>query len=147
MPSPKWAKYRIILWTQFTIMKLYEFFGNIKHDANEDSKPGSPNKEEQQEIADQTFWYILDDNDLHKEFFMPIAKELKKIYDSKSKEDDMHDWKVWMPMVKKGCMEFYKEHEVPGDPNDSFNKDFRIDLCKRLADHYHDEIIKGDSDK
>jgi hypothetical protein len=125
-------------------MKLYEFFGNIQHDHEDPSDKSKPTHGEEKELGDQVFWYILVDDDLHKKYFMPLAKELKKIYDSKSKQDDLHDWKLWMPMVKQGCVHYYKHNEVKGDPVDVFNKDFRIDLCKRLADHHHKDIIKGE---
>lgn len=127
-------------------MKLNEFFGNIKHNVEDREKPDSlsPSSEESQELADKVFWCILDDNELFKKRFMPLAKKLKKIYDSKSKEDDTHDWKLWIPMVNEGCLKYYKEHSIKGDPRDTFNKEFRKDLAKRLADHYHDDIMKGE---
>lgn len=129
-------------------MKLYEFFGNIDHNVNQDNDrdPAAPSKEDEKELGDQLFWYILDNNDLHKKYYMPAAKELHRIYKSDTKSDDVHDWKTWMPMVEAGCREFYKEHEVKESPQDAFNKELRIDLCKRLADHYHEEIVgKKDS--
>ena len=126
-------------------MKLYEFFGNIERDLDKDDRaPDNLKLEKEQELSDNLFWFILDHTDLHKEFFMPIAKKLKKIYDSKSKKDDLHDWKVWMPMVNKGCIQFYKKHQMIEDPNDVFNKNLRIDICKRLTDHYHQDIVKDE---
>jgi hypothetical protein len=124
-------------------MKLYEFFGNIKHEERNERDPQAPSKEEEQELCDQVFWYILDDNDLHKKHFMPTAKKLKKLIADKT-DDDSHDWKVWLPMVKEGCMKFYEDHDVKDSPTDTFNKEFCMDLCKRLADHYHEDIIKDE---
>jgi pullulanase/glycogen debranching enzyme len=122
-------------------MKLYEFFGKI--DLNQDEKKDSKalNKEEEQELEDQLFWFILDDNDLHKKYFMPIAKELKRIYKSDSKTDDLHDWKTWIPMVKAGCVKFYKENDVKKRIEDTFPKELRASVCKRLTDHYYKDII------
>ena len=126
-------------------MKLYEFFGkmdiNVNSDKNEDAYHMS--QEEESVLLDEVFWDILDNDDLHKHYFMPIARELKKIYDSPSKTDDLHDWKVWIPMVNKGCVEYFGSHNLEGDPKDIFNKEFRKDLCKKLTDHYHEDIIKG----
>lgn len=127
-------------------MKLYEFFGhfNPKLDQDADKDPQSLSHEEEDQLIDQLFWYILDDDDLHKRYFMPIASKLKKIYDSESKQDDLHDWKVWIPMVNKGCVEYFEKHDIKGDPRDIFSKEFRKDLCVKLADHYHSDIAKGE---
>lgn len=125
-------------------MKLYEFFGNINRDDKEDDKhPEQMRREEEQELSDNLFWHLLDDNQLHKEFFMPAASDIYKKHKNKTVEDT-HDWKLWMPMVNKGCVEFYKKHDIKGDPKDVFHKDLRIAACKRLADHYHDDIVKGE---
>jgi hypothetical protein len=126
-------------------MKLYEFFGNINHDVNQDKDhdPNSLGKEEEKELGDNLFWYILDHDNFHKKFFMPAAKEIKRKH-TKSKTDESHDWQVWMPMVNAGCAEFFKKNHVSGDPRETFNKKFRIDICKKLADHYHKDILKGE---
>ena len=122
-------------------MKLYEFFGNINQDKEQD--PHGLGKEEQQELSDQMFWYILDHDELHKKHFMPTAKKIKKTHEKDNKSGH-HEWKLWLPMVNKGCMHFYKENHIKGDPKETFNKKFRIDLCKRLVDHFHKDIIKGE---
>ena len=124
-------------------MKLFEFFGNINHNPNEDQNkdPQSPGKEEEQELCDNVFWFILDDDDLHKKYFMPIAKELKAKY-ADTTDDASRDWKTWIPMVNAGCMKYYKEHKLEQHPSDAFSKEFRRDLCKRLEDHYHESIEK-----
>ena len=125
-------------------MKLYEFFGNIERDPNKDDKaPDNLKNEKQQELINNLFWFIIDDDKLHKEYFMPAASEIYKAHKAK-KLDCVHDWKTWMPMVKQGCIEFYKEHRMEEDPAELFNKELRIDMCKQLADHYHKDIISGE---
>ena len=123
-------------------MKLYEFFGNLKHDSRAEDDPKPLGKEEEDEIADQVFWYIIDHDDLHKKHFHPKAKEIKSAYE-KDKKMSGHNWKIWLDMAKEGCLEFYKKHEMKGHPSDTFDKEFFIDLCKRLADHYHKDIVNG----
>jgi hypothetical protein len=125
-------------------MKLFEFFGNINHDPNQEDKrdPQSPSKEEEQELCDNVFWFILDDDELHKKHFMPIAKELKAKY-ANTADDASHDWKSWIPMVNSGCMKYYKENKIEKNPSKTFSKDFRKDLCKRLEDHYRESIEKA----
>jgi len=126
-------------------MKLLEFFGNIEHNVNQDKDqdPTGLGKEEEKELKDNVFWYILDHDDFHKKYFMPIAKKIKKAH-AKSKTEDMHDWKTWLPMVNAGCAEFFKKQPTMGDPHEIFHKKFRMDICKRLADHYHKDILKGE---
>lgn len=123
-------------------MKLYEFFGNIKRDPDEMDKrdPTNQGHEKEQQLIDNAFWFIIDDDELHKTEFMPLANKLAKA----DKNEDTHDWKLWMPMVKKGCVKFFETHKMQEDPRDLFNKKVRIDLCKRLADHYHKDIHKGE---
>lgn len=125
-------------------MKLYEFFGNINHDdIDSDGHPDTLGKEEEREMAEQVFWFILDDDDLHKEYFLPVVKEMRAKHKADPKSDES-DWKLWMHMVKEGCIKFYEEHDVKGHPNDVFNKEFCIDVCKRIADHCHKDILKGE---
>jgi hypothetical protein len=126
-------------------MKLYEFFGNMNLDLDQDKGKDSsaPSKEEEDQIGDELFWYIIDHDDLHKNHFLPAAKEIKKKHDQDPKES-MHDWKTWAPMVNSGCMKYWKEKKMKKHPTDAFPKDLRKDLCKRLADHYHKDIIKDE---
>ena len=125
-------------------MKLYEFFGNIERNPEKDDKaPDNLKNEKQQELINNLFWFIIDEDQLHKEYFMPIASKIYKAHKAK-KLEGVHDWKLWMPMVKEGCIEFYKEHRMEEDPNELFNKELRIDMCKQLADHYHNDIIHGE---
>jgi len=126
-------------------MKLYEFFGNISHDIDQDKSeyPNALGNEEEQELEDQLFWFIIDHDDLHKKYALPNFKEIKNKHQEDEKTSN-HDWKMWMPMVKNGCAEFYKEQDIKGDPRDFFNKEVRINLCKRLVDHFHKDIINDE---
>lgn len=117
-------------------MKLNEFFGNI--DYSKDA--GQADHGEDQKLGDQVFWYIIDHDDLHKRHFLPAANTISKTH----KDKGMHDWKIWDKLVKEGCLEYYKHHKLEKDPKDIFHKEFREDLCKRLAEHYHNDIIKGE---
>jgi len=126
-------------------MKLYEFFGTINQSSNQESSqdPNSLKNEDKKELEDQLFWFIIDHDDLHKEFALPNFREINKAH-RQDKKISNHDWKIWMPMVKKGCVKFYEDHDVKGDPRDIFNKEVRINLCKRLVDHFHKDIINGE---
>ena len=126
-------------------MKLYEFFGHLDLDLDQKKTDDENLNREQEEILiDNIFWFIVDNDKLHKKYFMPAAAKLKKIHDTASTKDNKHDWKTWIPMVNKGCVEYYEKHDVKGDPKDVFNKRVRRDLCKKLVDHYHKDIVNGE---
>ena len=117
-------------------MKLYEFFGS-----NLDLKGTDPkgnDQEEKKQLMQDIFYYLIDHDDLHKKHFMEIAKQVHK---NPAKE---HDHKIWLPMVNKACMEFYKEMKMEDDPIKTFDKEFRHDLCKKCADHFHKDILMGE---
>ena len=125
-------------------MKLNEFFG--KMDLDQDLEPKEPHelaREEEDQLMNDVFFFIIDNDDLHKKYFMDVAKAIKA-----SKKDDGElnedDWAKWIPMVNKGCVEFYKKHNVKGDPVEIFHKELRKDLAKKLVDHYKKDIIKGE---
>ena len=47
-------------------------------------------------------------------------------------------------MINKGCMLFYKEKSLEGDPKDIFSKSLRKDLCHRMLDQSYDDICRGE---
>ena len=124
-------------------MKLFEFFGQLNFKKDHDDDKFSLSREEEESLEDSLFWYILEDDELHKKHFMPIAKKLKAKYDNHN-DDSSKDWKEWLPMVNKGCIKYYKAHDVMGDPRDTFNKKLRKDLCKRIENHYRNDILNNE---
>ena len=48
----------------------------------------------------------------------------------------------WMPMVKSGCADFYKTKKMVGDIKDIFTKKIRMNICKRLATQFQEDIKK-----
>ena len=117
-------------------MKLYEFFGSNldmkKHD------PAVMDREEKEKMLQDIFYYMIDHDDLHKKHFIDIAREIHK---NPAKE---HSPKIWLPLINKSCMEFYKEMKMEGDPKELFSKDLRKELCHKAADHYHKDIMMGE---
>jgi hypothetical protein len=118
-------------------MLLNEFFGSaIALGKKEDHKnPDNKNN------TDQVFWFILDHNKLHKEHFHPLARKIKN-HHKEDKLDKELMTKEFMPMVKKGCLEFYHTNKMTGKMGKLFPKEMLEDLCERLYDHYSDDIIK-----
>ena len=114
-----------------------EFFGKPVDIEKEMSKERGDNG-----IGNDLFWFIIDHDKVHKDHFHDIAKKIHRQHKSKSvnKEEIVKDF---LPMVKKGCMEFYTHHKLPGRPGNHFDKELIKDLCERLFDHYKDDIIHG----
>ena len=117
-------------------MKLMEFFGKPIDVHKELSK-----KRDEQDTGDELFWYIIDHDKLHKDFFHPVAKKIHAAHKSNklNKEEIVKDF---LPMVKKGCMEFYHHKELKERPHKLFTKELIEDMCERLFDHYREDIIK-----
>jgi hypothetical protein len=117
-------------------MKLYEFFGS-----NLDMKKHDPtvmDREAKEQMLNDIFYYMIDHDDLHKKQFIDIAREIHK---NPAKE---HSPKIWIPLINKACIEFYKEMKMEGNPKDLFSKDLRKELCHKAADHYHKDIMMGE---
>lgn len=127
-------------------MKLYEFFGHLNLGLNKDTDkdPSKHNVEKEHELATDVFYHILDNDLLHKKYFMPTAKKIKLAKDDNDPETDSHNWKLWLPMVDAGCVDYYKSHKLDDHPNKIFTKNFRKELCQKLVDHYYEDIIKGE---
>jgi predicted transcriptional regulator len=115
-------------------MLLNEFFGkSIKTTNLVDNNSDSSVK------LDDLFWYIVDHNKLHKDYFFPIAKQIKKL---KEITPEMII-ELYMPMVKKGCKEYYESNKMQGKLGKLFTKEMREELCHRLHDHFYDDVTKG----
>lgn len=125
-------------------MKLYEFFGGFdnSHKDTRDELTGKTKKDDEK-MADELFWFILDDDQLHKECFLPLAKEINS-HQKEESFDHSKYIKKWLPMVNKGCMKFYKKHEMTEDPRDVFPIELRKSVCNRLADQHHKDIEAGE---
>lgn len=118
-------------------MKLMEFFGKS---VDVTKKKGG--EQDDQEMRNELFWFILDHDLLHKEFFHPIAIKIKKAKsDGHIDKDEICN--AFMPMVKRGCLEFYRHKNLKGKISKLFNKQVREDLCEKLFDHYREDILAG----
>jgi hypothetical protein len=114
-------------------MLLNEFF----------SKPidvNQKNKEDRNEkFDDDLFYFMIDHDKLHKDYFFPIAEKLKK---KTGQCEDSEILEMFMPMVIKGCKEFYADRKMTGKLGKKFTKELREELCKRLYEHYKEGILK-----
>jgi len=118
-------------------MLLTEFFGRAVKVGN---KLDQKEKDRDEENLD-LFYYILDHDKLHKDYFFPLAKKIKKMH----KNGKLAKEKItmeFMPMVNKGCLEYYNHKKLDGKPEKHFSKTLREALCEKLYDHYYEDIIK-----
>jgi len=116
-------------------MKLVEFFGN----PIDTKKPSD--KKDTGNMSDDLFYYIIDHDKLHKDFFHPTAVSIKKAHQSK-KDNKEEQVKSFLPMVNKGCLEYYHKHKMNGRLGKLFPKEMRDEMCERLYDHYREDIVK-----
>lgn len=119
-------------------MLLYEFFGR----GFDPSKNTKNEKTSDSDIKNDLFWFILDHDKLHKDYFMPLARKIK-VSQEKNKDNRENLASAFMPMVKKGCLEYYEKKQLKGNPTKIFSKEFREELCEKLYNHYFDDIIHG----
>jgi hypothetical protein len=117
-------------------MLLNEFFGK-PIDINKEMSKDSNDKE----MHDDLFWYIVDHDKLHKDYFMPLAKKMKQ-QSTKEQLDKEQCIKEFLPMVKKGCMEYYQHKKMKNNPDKVFPKELQKELCEKLFNHYHEDIVK-----
>ncbi len=126
-------------------MNLYELFskpadGNpVK---NTETKYHPSTEDGKKKIFDDVYYFILDNNYLHKKYFFPIARIIKNLINSKEYNEKDH-CKKWMPMINAGCLEFYKKYNIKGDPKEIFDYQNRINLCNKLGKEYHTDISKN----
>jgi hypothetical protein len=118
-------------------MLLNEFFGKTIDPVKMIHK-----NRDDQSISDDLFWYILDHDKLHKDFFHPIAQKIKHGC-KEGKENKEQLISSFMPMVKKGCKEYYTHKKLKGHLGKIFSEELRKDMCERLYDHYKEDIVKG----
>ena len=127
-------------------MKLNEFFNPPVNSSDENDprdKGFVKTQHEEDKLADEVYWYILDHDRLHKECFIPIAQEISEKI--KTKGFDRTEYtKKFMPMINKACMEYYKKHAMTKHPKDVFTAEMRRGLCQRLADQSFEDIEKGE---
>ena len=84
----------------------------------------------------------MDHDRLHKDYFHPIAKKMLHAHKKNNlNKEEMEE--EFMPMVKKGCMEYYHHKKMTGYPEKIFNKELRKDMCEKLFNHYKEDVVKG----
>jgi hypothetical protein len=123
------------VYTFGTNMLLNEFFGK-----NIDPIKNMNKGRDEKNIGDDLFNYMIDHDKLHKDYFFPIATKIAKKKGDVSREEMC---KEFLPMVLKGCKEYYEHKKMKGKLGKMFSQELRSDMCERLLDHYKDDIVNG----
>lgn len=123
-------------------MKLYEFFSVPSLDKH--SSDNKKSEDKQEKLLNDVYWFILDHDKLHKEHFFPIAQKIQKQYKLSNKVNREKFVDCWMPMVKEGCMDYYKKNKMSGKPSNIFSETLVKTICKRLADQHIEDIINDE---
>lgn len=110
-------------------MKLMEFFSKTNNLQDSEKKGKEVELEE-------LFSFILEHDKLHKDYFFPIAMEIKKL--DQCPPELINE--LYMPMVKKGCKEYYEKKKLTGKLGKLFPEEMREDLCQKLHDHYYEDV-------
>lgn len=111
-------------------MLLKEFFSvPLNIDQNQKKRD-----EHNVNFEDDLFWFILDHDKIHKDYFFPISKKLKKLKEC----SESQIYELFMPMVEKGCKEFYADKKMNGKLGKLFPLDMREGICKKLYEHYQE---------
>lgn len=119
-------------------MLLNEFFGKA---IDAGKKTSSASTENDEKLNNELFWFILDHDRLHKDYFMPLAKKIKHQHEGKDFDKEALI-KEFMPMVEKGCKEYYTKNKMSGRLGKVFPLELREEMCERLYDHYRDDVLQ-----
>jgi hypothetical protein len=72
---------------------------------------------------------------------MPLAKKIKHQHEGKDFDKEALI-KEFMPMVEKGCKEYYAKNKMSGRLGKVFPLELREEMCERLYDHYRDDVLQ-----
>ena len=114
-------------------MKLLEFFSR-NLDLNH-----SKNKKDSNINSDEFFFFMIDEDDLHKNYVIPNGRKLKRLNEC----GNSMVLECWMPMVKEGCRKYFDQKKMSGNLGKIFDQDLREEMCHRLHDHYFEDFKKG----
>jgi len=112
-------------------MKLFEFFNVPKQEKSRVDNQG--NQPDDQELTDQLFWFIIDNDELHKRHVLPFVKNYRQqIMNKKYSRDKFKKYLV--PMIDRGCDLFLKDKKLTKNPSKLFNNELRDSICSRVLD-------------
>lgn len=125
-------------------MKLLEFF-NIPNDNPSKFDVQGKSQEDKNKIQDDLYWFIIDNDDLHKQFVLPFVSDLKA-HLSQPDFNVNRFKKNWVPMINKGCRMYYNDKKLKSNPDSLFTKELKKNLLDKITDKYIDDIKNNSYD-
>lgn len=119
-------------------MLLNEFFGMYNPSGQKKDNERKEQEFDENKLAEMVYEFIINNDRLHKEEFLPVAQRMHRHPTSE------HNAKMWLPMVNKGCMDFYHQNHMTEDPKQLFHKKFRKEMCEKIANECNKQILRGD---
>jgi|SRR5210317_952580 len=94
------------------------------------------------DLIDDISFFIDNDDQLHKEYFLPAVKELKrkKIVDRNSIEEIAPAFKS---LVEKGCEKYNETYKPRGKTEEIYTQELMASVCNKLAEKHLDYIKDG----
>lgn len=119
-------------------MKLLEFF-NVPNDNPSRVDLQGNSQEDKAKMQDELYWYIIDNDDLHKQYVLPFVSDLKSHLSDPNFNIDRFK-KEWIPMINKGCKMYYHDKKLKSNPETMFDKDFKKSLLDKIAEKYIEDV-------
>ena len=100
------------------------------------------NNKPQYDLIDDLSFFIDNDDELHKEFFLPVVHELKrKNIIEKDSVDEVAPY--FEKMVTAGCMKYNETYGTPGKTEEVYTKKLMASICNKLAEKHLSYIKDG----
>lgn len=96
----------------------------------------------QYDLIDDIAFFIDNDDELHKEFFLPAVRELKrkKIIDRDSVEEIVP---YFEKMVTAGCEKYNEKYKPEGRTEEIYTEKLCASICHKLAEKHLSYIKDG----
>lgn len=114
-------------------MLLKEFFDATLRDIKNKNQDDDINQD------DELFSFIINHDKLHKDYGIPLCMKIKEmIYNPSFDKSKLQ--KEMMPMVEKGCKEYYEYKKLNEKLSKVFPKSLREQMCQKLFDYYYEDL-------
>lgn len=95
-----------------------------------------------QSLTDDVAFFIDNDDDLHKEYFLPAVDILKrkKLIDRDEIDEIYPEFKI---LVDNGCKKYHEQFKVVPKPEELFTQNFKEEVAKIIAKKHLRHIKDG----
>lgn len=119
-------------------MRLLEFF-NPKHESWEQHDKDQDMTPRDDKLEDNIYYFILDDDRIHKEHFLPLAVNYYRQKDRGDFDKKLFAKKC-LPMVNDGCRAYCRSLKSEEIPDKLLNKDLFRSLAHRIVDQIINDV-------